>query len=92
VAKRRTHATLRDEGDGLWATLELVDDWYLPGSREPTRAWVVEWLDTSEDKPQMVRTRLDIGAQPAPDEDTMSRLSETGAALARTAALAWPLH
>lgn len=85
-----THATLRDEDDGLWATLKLVDDWYMPGCREPVRAWVVEWLDRSDDEPKMERTRLDIAEEPAPDEDTMARLSEAGAALARTAAPAEP--
>ncbi len=58
----------------------------MPGRREPARAWVVEWLDMSEDKPQMARTRLDIAAEPAPDEDAMARLSEAGAAVARMAA------
>jgi hypothetical protein len=85
-----THATLRDKDDGLWATLELVDDWYMQGRREPVRAWVVEWLDSSDDKPQMARTRLDIAAQPAPDEDAMARLSEAGSAVARTDAPAEP--
>lgn len=85
-----THASLRDEDDGLWATLKLVDDWYMPGRREPVRAWVIEWLDESQDEPQMVRTRLDIGGQPAPDEDTMTRLTETAAAVARTVAPAEP--
>lgn len=79
-----THATLRDEEDGLWATLDLVDDWYMPGCLEPVRAWVIEWLDRSDDEPQMVRTRLDIAEEPAPDEDTMARLSEAGMAVART--------
>jgi len=81
-----THARLRDEDDGLWATLRLADDWYEPGRREPVRAWVVEWLDSNKDESPMARTRLDVAAQPAPDEDTMARLSEAGAAVARTAA------
>jgi hypothetical protein len=85
-----THATLRDEDDGLWATVELVDDWFMQGRREPVRAWVVEWLDRNGDEPRMARTRLDIAAQAATDEDTMTRLSEAGAAVARTAAPAEP--
>jgi hypothetical protein len=80
-----TRATLRDDDDGLWATLTLVDDWYLSGHREPVSAWVVEWLDRSQDEPRTERTRLDVAEQPAPDEDTMARLSEAGAAVARTA-------
>jgi hypothetical protein len=86
----RTHATLRDEDDGLWATLKLVDDWYMSECREPVRAWVVEWLDRSQEEPRMARTRLDIEGQPVPDENTMARLSDAGAAVARTAAPAEP--
>lgn len=85
-----TNATLRDEEDDLWATLKLVDDWYLPGSREPSRAWVVEWFDRSGDEPRMAETRLDISAEPALDEDAMAGLSELGAAVARKAAPAEP--
>lgn len=85
-----THATLRDEDDGLWATVKLVDDWYMPECREPVRAWVVEWLDRSQDEPRITRTRLEIEGQPAPDEDTMSCLSEAGAAVARTVVPAEP--
>jgi hypothetical protein len=85
-----THATLRDEDDGLCATLELVDNWYMPGHREPVRAWVVQWLATSDDKPRMARRRLDLAEQPAPDEEAMARLSEAAAAIARTAAPAEP--
>lgn len=85
-----THATLRDEDDGLWATLKLVDDWYLPGDRKPCAAWVVEWLAGSDDDPQMARTRLDVAERAAPDEDAMARLSEAAAAVARTAAPAVP--
>jgi hypothetical protein len=81
-----TRATLRDEDDGLWARLALVDDWYEPRRREPVRAWVVEWLDGNDDDSPMARTRLDVAAQPARDEDTMARLSEAGAAVARTTA------
>jgi hypothetical protein len=79
------HATLQDEDDGLWATLKLVDNWYMSGCREPVRAWVVEWLDRSNDEPQMTRTRLDALEQPASDEDTMARLGEAAAAVARMA-------
>lgn len=85
-----THASLRDEDDGLWATLTLVDDWYPPGRREPMRAWVVEWICRSDDESQMARTRLDVVEQPAADEDTMARLSEAGAVAARAAAPAEP--
>jgi hypothetical protein len=85
-----THATLRDDADGLWATLKLVDDWYMPGSREPVRAWIIEWLDRREEVPKMTRTRLDIPEEPAPDKDTMARLSEAGAAAARMTAPAEP--
>lgn len=70
--------------------MKLVNDWYMPGRREPVRAWVVEWLDMSKDNPQMARTRLDIAAEPAPDEDVMGRLSESGAAVARMAAAVEP--
>jgi hypothetical protein len=84
------HAALRDEDDGLWATLRLVDDWYMPECREPERAWVVEWLDRSDEEPQMTRTRLDALEQPAPDEDTMARLSEAAAVVARMAPPAEP--
>jgi hypothetical protein len=84
------HATLRDEDDGLWATLKLVDNWYMSGSREPVRAWVVEWLDRSDEEPQMTRTRLDALGQPVLDEDAMARLSEAAAAVARMAQPAEP--
>lgn len=85
-----TYATLQDRDDGLLATLMLIDDWYMPGRREPIRAWVVEWFDQSYDEPRMARTRIDVAAMPAPDEDTMAALSEAGAAVTRTAPPAEP--
>jgi len=33
-----TQAQLSDDEDGLWARLELVDNWYPQGSRKPERA------------------------------------------------------
>src|SRR3954467_12939470 len=30
--------------DGPLASLRLVHDWYPRGSREPRRAWVVQWV------------------------------------------------
>jgi hypothetical protein len=78
------HASLSDD-DGFWVRLELVDDWYAPGSRTPERAWVVEWLDERGEPPSMVRTRLDVEAEPATDEEAMSHLSELAARVARGA-------
>src|SRR3954467_2353627 len=57
-----THAEIRDESDGLWARLQLMDDWYPEGSRAPVRAWTVEWLDQSCDDPALVRAHLDVAA------------------------------
>ena len=80
------HATLRDdEDDRLWVTLKLVDNWYMPECREPVRAWIIEWLDWSEDEPQLTRTRLNMAEEPAASEDAMARLSEAAVEFARTA-------
>jgi hypothetical protein len=86
-----THADIRDDGDGLWARLDLRDDWYPEGSRSPMRAWTVEWLDRSGDDPTMVRTRLDVAAEPAVDEEQMVRLSEVAVRVARGAIPQEPL-
>jgi hypothetical protein len=51
------------------------------------RAWTVEWLDQSGDDPKMVRTYLDIDAEPAVEEDQMARLSEVAARVARGATI-----
>lgn len=69
---------------GLWARLELVDDWYPTGSREPVRAWVVEWLIDTDDKPWMARAHLDVTAQPAIGDDEKGELEAAAAVIART--------
>jgi hypothetical protein len=86
-----THAEIRDEADELWARLHLMDDWYPEGSRTPVRAWTVEWLDRSGADSEMVRTRLDVAAEPAVDEDEMARLSTIAAEVARGAIPEEPL-
>lgn len=46
-------------------TLMLADDWYEPGELEPSRAWVVEWVDPADESPMMHRALVELGGAPA---------------------------